>query len=381
MKTQNHLGVGHSWIGLPMTSSYCDRHWLTLVAGESWQYQADTGGWSMFQVMFPPKRSSFRNPNDASCALGLWILLVVAFIAFVAMTLRSFWEDVQRPTRESVSNERLQMPTVRLDVCELKVFQRSLNYSLLEHLLLERELEFLMPNGTEFWHRDVLDRHQVPQVEVGPMKCLRLFSMQEVPQESILPYHRWFLQLQGPIPKELQRLNYSYVNGLFIRPSLANASHPVSQRQESFLKIYVPFLAKNRTTIVRSLVALEKWSDSLGGRYGAPHEDTFYFDDSRIIPEALDANPMVVQQMPLLGHRLKVVLPVPTSMVRVHHHINDIMADIVTVLGRLASGIFIFSLLTVMFPAIREEKYHFFCHWPFLGLGNPSELDALLQPA
>ncbi|CAK8990165.1 unnamed protein product, partial [Durusdinium trenchii] len=57
---------------------------------------------------------------------------------------------------------------------------------------------------------------------------------------------------------------------------------------------------------------------------------------------------MVVQQMPLLGHRLKVVLPVPTSMVRVHHHINDIMADIVTVLGRLASGIFIFSLLTVM---------------------------------
>ncbi|CAK8990137.1 unnamed protein product [Durusdinium trenchii] len=99
--------------------------------------------------MFPPKRSSFRNPNDASCALGLWILLVVAFIAFVAMTLRSFWEDVQRPTRESVSNERLQMPTVRLDVCELKVFQRSLNYSLLEHLLLERELEFLMPNGTE----------------------------------------------------------------------------------------------------------------------------------------------------------------------------------------------------------------------------------------
>eukprot|EP00913_Durusdinium_trenchii_P021489 g20196.t1 len=176
--------------------------------------------------------------------------------------------------------------------------------------------------------------------------------------ESILPYHRWFLQLQGPIPKELQRLNYSYVNGLFIRPSLANASHPVSQRQEP-----------------------QKWSDSLGGRYGAPHEDTFYFDDSRIIPEALDANPMVVQQMPLLGHRLKVVLPVPTSMVRVHHHINDIMADIVTVLGRLASGIFIFSLLTVMFPAIREEKYHFFCHWPFLGLGNPSELDALLQPA
>ena len=36
-----------------------------------------------------------------------------------------------------------------------------------------------------------------------------------------------------------------------------------------------------------------------------------------------------------------------------HHFLRD---DILTLLGNLASGIFIFGLLTMMFPAIREAR-------------------------
>ena len=35
---------------------------------------------------------------------------------------------------------------------------------------------------------------------------------------------------------------------------------------------------QNRTAILRGLVSFDKWSDSLGGRLGAPYADTFYLD-------------------------------------------------------------------------------------------------------
>lgn len=155
--------------------------------------------------MLPPKWSSFRNPNDALCASCIWMLLLLFFFAYVSFCLASFSTELQRPTKESVYNERLQMPLVRLDVCELTAFHRQLNYSLLDHLLMERELEFLLPNGTEIWRRDVLNRSDMEFVHVDAMSCLQVPSMQVVPQESILPYHRWFLRLQGPIHPKLQR--------------------------------------------------------------------------------------------------------------------------------------------------------------------------------
>eukprot|EP00434_Breviolum_minutum_P002035 symbB.v1.2.001798.t1/scaffold97.1/size333048/2 len=323
----------------------------------------------------------------------------------------------------------MQMPIVRLDVCELTALRSKLNYSLLDHVLLERELEFLLPNGTEVFRHDVLNRSDVHQVSVLGMSCLQVPSMQvcslhmavakptppeglpppsvipdphhplwiayvlvhekedKKPEEeklggddyeSILPYHRWFLRLQGPIHPDLQKNNFSYVNGLFIRPSLANATHPVSIREETFLKTFVPFMAKNRTVIIRSLVAFDHWTDSLGGRRGAPYPDTFFLDDSRIVPEQSENDLLKVAKFPEMGNFMKIVLPVPTSLVRVHLHLNDIVNDIVALLGQLASGILIFGLLTMMFPAIREEKRHFFVHLDSYHLGTPGELDPLL---
>ena len=35
---------------------------------------------------------------------------------------------------------------------------------------------------------------------------------------------------------------------------------------------------QNRTVIIRSLVAFDHWTDSLGGRRGAPYPDTFFLD-------------------------------------------------------------------------------------------------------
>jgi len=330
--------------------------------------------------MFPPKWSSFRNPNDALCATCVWLLLLLTFVIYVAFCISAFSEALERPNKESIYNERMQMPIVRLDVCELTALRSKLNYSLLDHVLLERELEFLLPNGTEVFRHDVLNRSDVHQVSVlGGFSCLQVPSMQVVPQESILPYHRWFLRLQGPIHPELQKNNFSYVNGLFIRPSLANATHPVSIREETFLKTFVPFMAKNRTVIIRSLVAFDHWTDSLGGRRGAPYPDTFFLDDSRIVPEQSENDVLKVAKFPEMGNFMKIVLPVPTSLVRVHLHLNDIVNDIVALLGQLASGILIFGLLTMMFPAIREEKRHFFVHLDSYHLGTPGELDPLLS--
>ncbi|CAL1153768.1 unnamed protein product [Cladocopium goreaui] len=197
-------------------------------------------------------------------------------------------------------------------------------------------------------------------VHVDAMSCLQVPSMQVVPQESILPYHRWFLRLQGPIHPKLQRQNYSYVSGLFIRPSLANASHPVSIRQESFLKVLTPFTAKNRTAILRAVVSLDRWSDSLGGRLGAPYADTFYLDDSRIVPEAAEET-TPVDVMPQLGNRLKIV---PWTWLMKHF-------------------IQVFSLRT----GTADANFHGASasspqrHCERFGLGNPSELNPLLADA
>lgn len=38
------------------------------------------------------------------------------------------------------------------------------------------------------------------------------------------------------------------------------------------------FLERDDKTKDPPVAPPRKWSDSLGGRYGAPHEDTFYFD-------------------------------------------------------------------------------------------------------
>ncbi|CAJ1420227.1 unnamed protein product [Effrenium voratum] len=348
--------------------------------------------------MQPPKATRFPNPRDAACAACVWVCLVLVFLAYLVCTFRTFLVAVHSAHQHRTFNQRVQTPEVRLDICELQVLAERLNYSLLEHLRIDRELEFMLPNGTEINHHDSLNATSLAAVDINNFRCIRVHSMQQVPQESVLPYHRWWLSLEGPIHPELQRNNFSYVSGLFARPSLAeNASHPVSLKEEHFLKLWVPFLAEDRWAVVQSTAAMDKWTDSLGGRWGAPYEDTFFFRANIIVPGALQmdgwfqhhpltgswaAGPVPnVSRLPRVGHRLKIVLPIPTTQVQVHEHFNDLTGVLIAWLGRLASGAFIFSVLTMMFPSVREEKFRLFLHLPSLGFGCP-ETEPLqpLQP-
>jgi len=116
---------------------------------------------------------------------------------------------------------------------------------------------------------------------------------------------------------------------------------------------------------------------------GAPFDDTFFLDDTTVVPQAQQEDIPKVKELPAKGNVLTIVLPIPTSQVQVHQHINDIVNDTISWLGRLASATFLFSLLQVVFPPVRRDKLHFHFHFPSLGLGTSSELDPLLreQPA
>ncbi|CAE7757236.1 unnamed protein product [Symbiodinium pilosum] len=267
-----------------------------------------------------------------------------------------------------------------LDICELNALKAKLNYSLLDHLVLKREVEFSLVDGTEVYINEPADLQTSPSFLLrNTFSCRRVFAVQQVPQAAILPYHRWFMALKRGCPGDLQRSNYSYVSGLFVRPSLAeNATHPVALREESIVKVWLPYLAQNRTSIVRTTPSLEKYTDSLGGRLGAPWEDTFFLDDTTIVPQAAQQDVPKVQQLPAIGNFLKIVIPIPTTQVKVHHHINDIVNDTISWLGRMASATFLFGLLQVIFPSTRKDKLHLHFHIPSLGLGTPGELDPLL---
>ncbi|CAE7373389.1 unnamed protein product [Symbiodinium sp. CCMP2592] len=134
------------------------------------------------------------------------------------------------------------------------------------------------------------------------------------------------MALEKGFPPELQRNHNGYVSGLFVRPSLAeNPTHPLSLRQENIVKVWLPFLANNRTSIVRTKPSQETYLDSLGGRLGAPYDDTFFLDDTTVIPQAQQEDIPKVKELPARGNVLTIVLPIPTSQVEVHQHINDIV--------------------------------------------------------
>jgi len=335
--------------------------------------------------MLPPQWSAYRNPNDAKCATAAWLLILLSFLSYVCLTTWTFVRDFKDPNRESYYNERIQTPIISLDICELDVLRQKLNYSLLDHLVLTREVEYALLNGTEVYVNEGTDPKKAHEFKLRrTFTCRRIFAVHQVPQDAIIPFHRWFMALERGFPPELQRNHNGYVSGLFVRPSLAeNPTHPLSLRQENIVKVWLPFLANNRTSIVRTKPSRETYLDSLGGRLGAPLDDTFFLDDTTVVPQAQQEDIPKVKELPAKGNVLTIVLPIPTSQVQVHQHINDIVNDTISWLGRLASATFLFSLLQVVFPPVRRDKLHFHFHFPSLGLGTSSELDPLLreQPA
>lgn len=190
--------------------------------------------------------------------------------------------------------------------------------------------------------------------------------------------------LQEPFhPKLVAGAGGLYSRGLFFGPSLAeNASNPYACQEEHLVKLWVPSskLPGVRNVVLNVNPAEAQWTDSLGGRRGAPCADTHFFGDVSMVPETsfVAADAKKYEKADFTNRTtLMIVVPIPHQEVNVWHYHNDVLADTLSFMGKLASATVIFKIIASIFPPIRQKRHHLlFKLWC---LGTPSESEPLLH--
>lgn len=344
--------------------------------------------------MLPPKWDDFANPNDAWCNRLLWFLLVLAFAGYVCCATWTYINEFNTPNDEAVYDVEVQLPPVWMRLCELTSFSLALNYSLLDHLIVTARLSYMLPDGTEEYHEKNLSLSDFPVYNLNEDFHCRRFSLNRtVPMEGIMPYNVFQVGLHEPThPRLMTGPGGLYRTGLFFGPSLAEDPMNLYARQEEHLtKVWMPSSSMPgfRNVVISSIASKATWGDSLGGRRGAPCDDTFFFADINMVPE-IALQTAVTSEPNSSSHNsstrvpdrttLKLVVPVPHQEVVVYSRTNDLQKDTLNLLANLASATVIFKLLNSLFPPLRQLQYRMLFHLPFLGLGVPkSELEALLD--
>lgn len=240
--------------------------------------------------MLPPKWDDFPNRNDARCACGIWVLLAMAFIGYLSVATMSFRESLELPDQEEVYEIERQLPPVWIRLCELAALQAAINYSIFDHLVAKGRVNYVLPNGTE---ESVGLDFNVSQPEIfrptPDFRCKRFSLNMRMPEEALMPYHVFEVGILEPFHSKLSAANGLYTRGLFFGPSLAeNATNPHACQEEHLLKMWVPSskLPGLRNVVMNVAPSQALWSDSLGGRQGAPCDDTHFFADISMVPEA-----------------------------------------------------------------------------------------------
>jgi len=351
--------------------------------------------------MLLPKQTAFVNPQDGCCARALWFALLIVYVVYVILATLAMREEASVAEALDLHEEKITLPNPSIDVCELLAFEQSLNYSILGRVHVKVQCGWFWSNGNES-HNEALVPAVDDYIEEEAFHCWRFRSTIEVPPGAVVTYYNFWIGVEEPVHPKLYRWNENYISGLVFRPSLsANATNFYAMKEERMMRLLLPThrVPGFRNVVISARPSLAKWSDSLGGRRGAPCEDTFYFGDLQLIPEMLQREALFNESESEEAHSsftrsrglnvtkagkapvrytLKFDMPVPTELVSVSRFTNDLVLCLLKWLSKLASATAIFKLVGVLFPVIERRSYQFAVRCPWLGLGNLPEQAPLL---
>jgi len=338
--------------------------------------------------MLPPSWSSFPNEKDACCAWGLWYLLLAVYLCYVVLSTISLTKALEEPDYVESSDQRMVKPTPSLDVCELLKISEHLQYSLLGQIAVMSQTGWFLKNGSENQLDLKLNVSETFYDPDGKFRCVRFRSTAQVPSDAAVTYYNFYVAVREPVHPKLYRFSGKYIAGLVFRPSLAeNATNSFALSEERLVRLFVPSKEGRkgyRNVVCSAVPSFAKWLDTLGGRMGAPSDDTFYFADMTLIPESLQKTSVMdgedVNTTTKLRYTLKIGLPMSTDLVRVKLHVNDVLKCLLNWLGALTSATAVFKLITVLFPAMEKETFRLFLSLPWIGLGlERPELEPLVK--
>jgi len=350
--------------------------------------------------MLLPKQTAFVNPQDGCCARALWFTLLFVYVVYAILATLAAREEASVAEALDLHEEKIMLPNPSIDVCELLAFERALNYSILARVHVKVQCGWFWSNGNES-HNEAKIAAVDDDIEEEAFHCWRFRSTIDVPPGAVVTYYNFWIGVEEPVHPKLYRWNDNYISGLVFRPSLsANATNFFAMKEERMMRLLLPThrVPGFRNVVISARPSLAKWSDSLGGRRGAPCEDTFYFGDLTVIPETLQRgalfnesedqahssftrsrglNVTKAAKAPV-RYTLKFDMPVPTELVSVSRFTNDLVLCLLKWLSKLASATAIFKLVGVLFPVIERRSYQFAVRCPWLGLGDLSEQSPLL---
>eukprot|EP00435_Cladocopium_sp_Y103_P076217 s4_g82.t1 len=249
--------------------------------------------------MLPPSWSTFPNEKDACCAWGLWYVLLAVYLCYVVLSTISLTKALEEPDYIDSSDQRMVKPAPSLDVCELLKISEHLQYSLLGQIAVMSQTGWFLKNGTENQLDLKLNVSETFYDPDGKFRCVRFRSTAQVPPEAAVTYYNFYVAVREPVHPKLYRFSGKYIAGLVFRPSLAeNATNTFALSEERLVRLFVPSKEGRqgyRNVVCSAVPSFAKWLDTLGGRMGAPSDDTFYFADMTLIPESLQKTSNVME--------------------------------------------------------------------------------------
>lgn len=314
--------------------------------------------------MLVPSAQMFRNPGDYSCARATFGLLTALFTGMTTVATIVYWKHLLTADRTIVDKVDMATP-LSVYICEDAKDVRD-ESSMLP--FLEAGWIPATRAGYGKWHR-ISGTNCTITYDGSDLRCVRFRVKEGLPGHlPTLEAGHVTLRVSQP-PSESRKImkrGRPWMQGLMIKVSLADdAINPVALREEIFRTTNLP-LATNVSRVIEFTGQRKRqtYSDSLGGRFGATVDDTFFFDVAGVSCFVYNH----VQEYGGVPYPWKIKIMSATPGVVHLHDVNDMIGNTLTFLAQIISFLALFKIMVVLFVA-DELPRQFRFYIPSLGLG------------
>lgn len=332
-----------------------------------------------FQGTGALKKSRFVTPNDFWCAVALYGLVFTVWAFLAGLSVFEFAQSLEAPNYTLDTNKRISLPPMCLDICEDRVAtQDSTRYAKPSVLDSFEVKSYLHANGRLSESR-IMASADAPRytLPIG-WECLRFCkntSGTGGDMGSSKELLVWLHFLQDTPEARLEHLHTgdSLVKGLLIRPSLAaDPTNVYAYSREPFPERWLIQGRSNKTQaiVVEAKAERHIWSDTFGGRRGAPCDDTFLADVTAFPPGSTSIRQKFDAGVHENSFNVLIAFNILLAETRVVEHVNCLGTDILVFAKALLSYSVVFSLVGWLFRPTPVLRRRFLARIPFIGVGE-----------
>lgn len=321
--------------------------------------------------MLVPSGRMFRNPGDYACAQATFVLLSILFAGMTAVATIGYWRRLHAPDRTTMDHVAMATP-LSVYVCEDSEEVRDED-SMIPYF----EVAWLPATKSAYGEQRLLDGANCTLVDdASNLRCASFRVPGGLPGRLPNVMAGTFLlrpSQQPPSSRQGGDFGKHVLKGTLVKVSMAHdVNSPVARQNEIFKSAWLPLAANvSRKFAINGKRTRWTYTDSIGGRFGATADDTFYFDVQDVDVSTESGG---VYEHEGVSYPWQLIITCMNPVVIHLHDVNDMMQNTLTLFAQVVSFLALFKIMLILFVADGMPRQFRF-HIPCLGLGADAKAE------